>query len=152
MVYKWEGYSYSVPAQTVGETCEQIESRDGEVTRESLVNEARDKKSPIHDLFEWNDGIAAEKWRQHQAGVVLSALKVEIINNKKEPSTIKAFMSVKENPQKASYMNINVIQNSPDYMKIVLRNALYELATFKKKYEGISALEPVMKVIEQVSA
>jgi len=32
-----------------------------------IVDDAQNKKSPLHDYFEWDDGIAAEEYRKHQA-------------------------------------------------------------------------------------
>lgn len=70
MVYKKYSYKHGktgASAQTVGETLERIEKRDGAVTKEAFLEESRPEDSPTHAMFEWNDGIAAEKYRLEQS-------------------------------------------------------------------------------------
>ena len=47
---------------------------DGNLTPEALVADARNKKSPLHDAFEWDDGIAAQHWRLEQARALIRAM------------------------------------------------------------------------------
>ena len=72
MVYKYKnGISYSVPAQVVGKQFEKIEKKYGELNSQNVLDSARSEKSPIHDLFEWDDTQAAEKYRLSQASKLI---------------------------------------------------------------------------------
>ena len=42
-------------------------SKKNNLTAREIVEEARKKNSPLHDFFEWDDSIAAEKYRLAQA-------------------------------------------------------------------------------------
>jgi hypothetical protein len=44
----------------------------GGITPELVVADAQSPASPLHSLFEWNDGAAAHQWRLQQARRVLS--------------------------------------------------------------------------------
>lgn len=46
---------------------EKIRRKTGCITAQAVINAARNPKSPIHDLFEWDDKIASEKYRLSEA-------------------------------------------------------------------------------------
>jgi hypothetical protein len=50
--------------------------RDGKVTPEALVEAARDPDSPAHPYFDWDDSVAAVKWRLAQATSMIMATKM----------------------------------------------------------------------------
>lgn len=61
----------------------EIYERDGVVTVDSVLAEARDKKSPLHPFFEWNDKAAAEKYRTVQCYSLIMGSKfvVQLVEN-----------------------------------------------------------------------
>jgi hypothetical protein len=42
------------------------------------VQAARDRRSPLHDLFDWSVKEAAEKWWLHQARVIIGAVEIHV--------------------------------------------------------------------------
>ena len=68
---------------------------DGLLTPEAVVETAKDKQSPLHSSFEWNDGHAAELYRLDQARRIIR-LAVEVVQppNGGEPITIRSFVSL----------------------------------------------------------
>ena len=154
MKYEWGIYQFPVAAEIVGKHCEQIEKENGTITREILLESARSQDSCIHSLFEWNDTIAAEKYRLHQAGNVLSSLKVTVMRPEKadEPVTTKAWVQVERQEHKAVYMNVQSAMSGEKTRQQVLKIALAELATFKHKYETLTELSAVFEAIDMVLA
>lgn len=69
-----------VPSQKViqEEVMRLVNQNDGVVTPEEIVEVARNPKHPLHDAFEWDDSIAAEKWRLDQARVLIRTVQVVI--------------------------------------------------------------------------
>lgn len=55
-----------------------IAGKSGEITPERVVEAARDKKSPLHDCFEWDDAKAGHAWRIAQARVLLRGVPMEV--------------------------------------------------------------------------
>ena len=47
----------------------------GQLTPQAVVNSAREAGSPLHKYFEWDNGIAAEKFRIGQAYLMISTTK-----------------------------------------------------------------------------
>ena len=59
---------------------------DCRITPKEVLEKARDVNSELHKCFEWNDSIAAEKYRLQQARVVLVNLVYETDNKDAEPT------------------------------------------------------------------
>lgn len=54
--------------------------KNGRLTPEAVLKAARNPKSPLHLCFEWDDTIAAEKYRQHQARNLVNHVRVQVLN------------------------------------------------------------------------
>lgn len=71
MVYKWKsGSRVHGDAQAVGAELEQIEVLEPK----KVVEYARDPSTALHECFEWNDNVAAEKYREGQASYIVRSL------------------------------------------------------------------------------
>lgn len=153
------GYSYKVPAQTVGKALESIEEKEGKVTSASFLEYSRPETSDTHSMFEWNDSIAAEKYRLRQSAAIIGQIEVEIqyIDTPQEASEIQitpvpAFVNVAGKSTRASATFVNVIAAHEDsaLWKQVMQNALGELNTFKRKYARYKEFAKVISAIEEL--
>lgn len=70
-----------------------LETERGHVTPTAIVEDAASSTSPLHPLFEWDDTIAAAKYRLYQARTVLQRLTITITT---EHLTIDAPMYVRD--------------------------------------------------------
>jgi len=59
-----------------------LEDKEGRLTRQGVLDDARDEDSPLHPCFEWDDGIAAEKYRLDQAGQIIRSVELKITTTK----------------------------------------------------------------------
>jgi len=50
-----------------------IYKKHGTVTQKLILDEAQDPNHPLHQYFEWDDSIAAQKFRLHQALQMIQA-------------------------------------------------------------------------------
>lgn len=147
MVYRWKLPGViPVDAQTAGEELQRIFAERGELEPAHIVAESRDVGAPLHPCFEWNDEVAAEKYRQTQAAkIVRSILTVEETTS--GPQEVRAFVHVQE-----KYCPISVVVNNADKMADLLEAALDELKAFRNKYRKLSELSAVMSAIDEVVA
>jgi hypothetical protein len=85
MVYKFRtGHGVKgVSAQDVGECLETLKARGETWTPADVVEEARPETAPLHPAFEWDDSIAAEKYREDQARHVITS--VQLVENEGTP-------------------------------------------------------------------
>lgn len=145
MVYKWNaGYFTKVNPQVAGEVCEQLAAKN-KLTAQSLVDISEPETAPLHNAFEWDNQIAGNEWRKHQARNIIHSL--VIVREEAEPQKVYFNLDKKEN----EYTHIDVILSSEDDYQKMMSNALQELITFQRKYARLSALKPVFDAIDNLS-
>lgn len=148
--YVWSGPQRSVSAQEVGEHLEALEEQDGFVTSESFLDSARPLDSPMHKLFEWNNEIAAEKWRKQQSSVIINQLRVVIQSDEDEPRKLVAFVNTKSrNAEKGQFVAISKAKQDKDLMTHILGQARKELQWIKSKYEAYIWFRNMKNAIDQ---
>ena len=135
------------PEKILNEIC----SISDNPTKEQIVEKARDVNSEMHDLFEWNDTIAAERYRLVQAGSLMRNLKIRYVGLNEEkapedmkPITVRAFYNL---PGVTGYTRINVIMDDETKYQNLLEQARNELERFKAKYIMLTELKPIFDLI-----
>ena len=157
MVYEWVcGTRHIVDAQIAGEVCEELASK-GVLTAKNLVEVSRPEDAPLHREFEWDDQVAGEKWREHQARNVINAIRVVHVEEDKENpeekddiSGVRAYFSLKT--QEPEYESIRIILSDEEKYNALLKMALRELIAFEKKYATIKELGKVFEAIREVES
>lgn len=159
--FSWRsGYSYKVSADTVGGVLEDIEKRDGVVTSESFLDYSRPEDSSTHGLFEWDDSIAAEKYRKRQATQIINQLEVQIVYEESLqdeaqveviPIVVSAYVNVRKKAPKepAAFVNVIAAQEDKELWTQVMRNAIVEMNTFSRKYSRYKEFAKVCKAIAE---
>lgn len=128
----------------------------GETVRPSDVVElARDENTALHNLFTWDDSVAAERYREHEAGCILRNIvivnKDKTEDDKDKAVVVRAIMSTNERTKE--YTTVQRIVTNKDSYTRLLAAALAELTAFKKKYETLSGdLEVVFDAIDQIAS
>lgn len=138
-------------AQVYGTVLEKIKERDNGIVPQVVVNEARDKTSPLHDYFDWDDTKAAEKYRVEQARNLISHL--DVVINYETGKTQKAFFNVSipdNGGTKVVYVDVERALTDKDLRKQVLQNALEELVYWQKKYKEYSEFKGIVREITKV--
>lgn len=138
--YSWRSPK-NVSAQIVGEVIEQIEKEDGAVTKEKLLEVSRPEDSPTHRLFEWDDSVAAEKYRLHQSQKAILDIVVTVVKNDEPQLSSRAFVNVTSGlSNKAQYSSIDVAMADEEKRNAVLDNAFEEFRKFEDKYNSLREL------------
>jgi len=111
----------------------------------AVVDFARNPKTALHSAFEWDDGKAAEQYRQDQARRLMRVL-VEVTPHNAEP--IRAFVALKsERYEEGGYRHMPTLMRSETGRAAVLETALWELEAFREKYRELKELAEVFKAI-----
>ena len=117
-----------------------------EITSENVVALAKNENSVIHDEFEWDNEIAGDKWRNHQARQLICNLVIEVEQpEKKEPVEVRVLHTTKE---RHDYKPLQFFMTHEDERQKLLRQAYADLEAFKRKYYTLSELKPVFDAIE----
>jgi hypothetical protein len=144
-IYKWkEGTRANVSAQDAGEVCAALEAQ-GNLTPAALVDASRPEDAPLHRAFVWDDAVAAEKYREVQAGHIIRCIEVEITS---ESAPTRAFVPVIVQPEARGYSSIESVLVVKDAREELLARAYDELAAFERKYRNLSELAGVFAAIK----
>jgi hypothetical protein len=76
-----------------------LENKKGQITPVAVLDAARDESSSLHAFFQWDDSVAAEKYRIDQARTLIVRVQIMITV---EHTTIKAPTYVRDPTQDSS--------------------------------------------------
>lgn len=146
MVYQWKpGSRFKVDANTAGAVCEQLEAA-GNLSAKSLLDASRPEDAPLHSEFEWNDSIAAEKFREGQARNIINHLVVRL--DEKPDTPVRGFFQITQ--QEPRYTNVNAILTHRDLRAELIQQALEEMAAFQRKYGTLTELAMIFEATAKV--
>jgi hypothetical protein len=124
-------------AQKIGEELEQIKAKST-LTPENVVERAKDKKSILHQYFDWDNTEAAEKWRLSQARNITNHI-MEIIVVRGEEIEEKAYFNVTAKNDENIYVSLSEAITTPSYKRQLLK-------------EMESTLENLLRIIKLFSS
>lgn len=150
--FKWKaGSQFKVKAQVAVEAIENLQRTLGRetITAKELLDDARDVNAPLHCCFEWDDTIAAEKYREWQARHLIHSIEV-VITKSDHPVTVRQYLNIKPvgAREEGAFAPIQVILKNPTLREQALSNALSELHSFQKRYAAYEELTGVFDAID----
>ena len=149
MVYQWRsGTRLPVDAQLAGETIERLRQKaNGQLTPTQVVDASRADKAPLHPCFEWDDNVAAERFREDQARGLIGAL-VVTVRPKGVEREVRAFVSVQRKSEERGYTALHAALSDAELRRQVVSQAWDELRRWRAKYEAYSELAAVFAAID----
>jgi len=113
---------------------------DGVIRAGDVVDWAKgNPDSTLHKQFQWNDSVAAEKYRLSQAR---SLIRLVVTVPHREAVKSRAYVSLPQDRSTAGggYRAIREVMSDPERRAELLQQALNDLAAFRRKYADISEL------------
>ena len=119
------------------------------VTKQQIVDYARNEDTELHKCFEWDDSIASERYRLIQAGDVLRHIVIKRTEKQIEQNApeIRVFHKTDLKPDNGYKPISYIVKNDDEYQKL-LQMALAELHAFKQKYKNLSELDYILELID----
>lgn len=136
-----------ISAEVVAAELNRIEEETGNADRRSIVEAARPDDAVLHPAFEWDDAVAAERYREAQAGQIVRAVVLVPEPEKGESLPIvRAFVSMprEDNPRFRSYRPIQAVLQDPaaaERFKSRLRN---DLLMLRQRYLNVLELDEAL--------
>ena len=144
-----KGLHLKTPPQVVGEVCLELEKK-GRLTAKNLVDISRDEEAPLHNEFEWSDDIAAEKYREVQAGYIIRSVEIEIssasptithmevaLTNAGEQG-VRYFHATSE----YGFDSLETISKDDEKYQQLMAMCIKDIKAFKKKYILLQSVMP----------
>lgn len=164
-----EGCHVRGDAQVVGERLESIRALKSALTPELVLADAREAASPLHAFFEWDDAVAAERYRIDQAGHLIRSVVVtfeeaepsqprqihlESVEQPQAPPPrpVRAFLPVKGEDGASSYVPTSEAMSDAVMRQQVLARAHTELDTVARKWRELRELSDVFSALDRVGA
>lgn len=131
-----------------------IYDKHGRLEPRLVVDEARDSGHPLHSRFEWDDCVAAEKYRLDQAHDLITSIKI-VFRGQSEPErqrTVRAFHAVRD-AKGFAYEPTEKVVRDPVVREMVLGDMQREWKQLYERYKTFSEFaEMVQRDLELVSA
>ena len=127
----------------------ELENEHGQLTPSIVVDDAKQKDSPLHGLFDWNLKSAAHKHWLHTARVIIHSVKVVVTT---ETVTIKAPHYVRDPsvpPKEQGYISVAQLQKDPVAARESLR---LEFGRAASALTRARTLASVLNLQEEVEA
>lgn len=132
---------FKADAQKVGE---EISALGDEVTPQQLVEAAKDESTELHKCFDWDNDVAAEKWRLHQARQIFCFLVIR----EEEPEPESVPVRVWHKNDDGGYKHVERVFRQEDEYQKLLQAAYAELRAFKIKYARLQELSEILALID----
>lgn len=127
----------------------------GYLDPKKIVKAAKNRKSPLHDEFEWDDDHAAEQYRLAQAGALVRRVKFAVVKESAEDKELIITTSrVYQSRESARVGEVKGYERTSDIMQDqekrseLINQVLRELGAYRKRYADLIALSPVWGAID----
>lgn len=115
------------------------------VTPQEVLEIARNENTELHKCFEWNNDVAAEKYRLIQAQRVI--VNLVFVKTDNEQEDVRCFQITTE---RNTYQPAQQFLVQHDEYQALLKRAKAELEAFRRRYARLTELEEVLKAIDSL--
>jgi len=137
--FRTPGFYSSANPKEVNRALKQIEKLEGRLTGELIVKHAAPEEHPLHPYFEWDDSIAAHKYRVEQAQRLL--LNLQIVVEEEDEIIVLGPKYVRVVDEEGS----KYIETESADVKdedFIMANAIRDLMGWVKRYESLAGMMP----------
>ena len=134
---------------------EQICQKHGGLLKpEDVVEFARNKRTALHQEFEWDDARASAEYRLEQARKVIRVAVTILPSPHSDQEPVRAYVSVaSDRAQPGGGYRAFADVMTDDAMRAELVNeAIGEAKRWRRKYERLRELAPIFRAIDKVEA
>lgn len=142
-VYQWvSGFNCAVDAATVQAEIDRLTAKHGGFQNNMLVEAARKKGHPLHELFVWDNSRAAESYRLGQAAQLVRSVRVVVRSKGTEVlarQNVRVAVRQADSDDKCTTVKpiSQVVRNKQEYLQE--RNRI--LASLRRTERLLEALE-----------
>lgn len=116
----------------VRDTLQSIYDQHGKLTPGLVVDEARPATHPLHDRFEWDDSVAAEKHRQSQAAALIRSVRVLVPQKDQTVTSVRAYLPTPTN----GYQKVDAL--IVDERQVLIAQMIRDVSALKNKYRHLT--------------
>lgn len=158
--YEWNGpyNANGVRAEVAAKELERIrKANKGDLLPEQIVEQARKQTNPLHPAFEWDNKLAADKYRIGQAQQMLRALVIRVPQLDDAP--VRKYHAVRRDPsairpqiEVRKYITLDDMLRDPEKRAEVLQDVMNQFMSLRRKYRDLNELAIVWRAIDEAMA
>ena len=149
-----DSYLTDKEAQIIGEEVEKIREKNGNAEAKTIVKNAENEKSPLHNHFTWDNKIAGQKYREEEARYLIRVIEVEVVTVDGEHDRMRAFHAIKidvkysedngkkKEEEQKDYQHINVIKADEEKVNQIVELAHHQLMAWSHRWKIYKQLYP----------
>lgn len=131
-----------------------IEAKDGIIRPSAVVASAKAKNSPLNKFFEWDERVAATKYREQQARALIGCVMVRE-SDSESSQPVRAFVNVRingneEEEQAQGYVSQSTMVRNPGLQQQILSYARNQLILWRSKFGNFEQFYGVALAIDEV--
>jgi hypothetical protein len=115
-----------------------LDNRQG-LTPDAILTDASDPASPLHGCFEWDDTLAAQKYRRIQASAVLHRYRLIRTGPTGQATQVRAWVYL---PSQRRHRHVDDVVRDAGLSQEVLGQMRRDLRSFIARYEHWRTLVP----------
>ena len=128
-------------------------AENGLIRPHDIVAFAKDPKTALHRHFDWDNNIAGQKHRLHQARILVAQYR--LVDNRGQATPVRALVSLKLDRYRregGGYRTMQDVMADDNLKQNLLDDCLDELERTEEKYHSITELASVWREISKVRA
>lgn len=121
-----------------------IREQFGQLTPHNVVEAASAEDHPLHDRFEWNDDVAAHKYRLSQARQLIRVVRETYTDRQGHPADVRTFHAIPRAEGGMAYEPLSEVVADDIASQILLRSMEREWRLLKARYERFSEFRSIV--------
>lgn len=123
---------------------------NGHPTPDSVLADARSVSSPLHDFFDWDDAVAAQRWRHDQAAYLLRNIRI-VYETPDGPRGIRLFLRIEEpETRTATYYFAARVAEDPELSARHREQLVQRLKALRTELDRFDDFIPIAQAIDLV--
>lgn len=127
---------------------------NGTITPDAVVIAASDENSVLHEYFDWDDSVAAKKWRIEQARVLIRKVQVIYTIDHQTITSVAYVRDPNADSKEQGYVSIEKIRSDSESAEAAVAEefcrASYHLTRAENIASVLSCLQDISKVAQEV--
>lgn len=137
-----------ITSKVLGEICT-IEKEKG-LTAKNLLKQAKNKKSSLHNFFDWENNSAGHQWRLQQARALINVIQI-VVEEKMHYAYENVRITTKNGGSQRVYKpKFEIISNEELRLQLV-RRAIEHIKYWQEQNKSYNELKPIFVSIERTT-
>ena len=127
-----------------------LEQDNGRLNPADVIEAAKDAGSPLHSWFEWDDTVAASKYRLDQARALIRSVKIEVTVRDVPLSCVGYVRDPGADPDTAGYRSVVKLRSEEDAARAAIVDEMRRVSAAVARAKAVAAVLGVADDVEKI--